>query len=53
VYLILSFIDSLSFSPITGSVDTDYVLTVDETNRENSGTNLTETEVPLFARAVG
>jgi len=53
VYLILSFIDSLSSSPIAGSVDTDYVLTIGEANRENSGTNLPETEIPLLARTVG
>jgi len=51
--LILSFIDSLSFAPIAGSVDTDYVFTIGEANRENSGTNLPETEVPLFAGTVG
>src|SRR6266700_132926 len=52
VYLILLFIDSLSFSPITGSVDTDYVITVGEANREHPDTNLHETEVPSFTRAV-
>jgi hypothetical protein len=33
-------------------VDTDYFFTVGEANRENSRTNLTEAEVPLFAGAV-
>src|SRR5207245_2293582 len=46
VYLILSLIDSLSFAPIAGSEDTDYVLKVSEANREDSDTNLPETVVP-------
>jgi len=53
VYLILSLIDSLSFAPIAGSEDTDYVLAVSEANREDSDTNLPETVIPLFARTVG
>src|SRR5712691_10278286 len=53
VYLILSLIDSLSFTPITGSDDTDYVLTILEANRENSGANLPKTDVPLFVGTVG
>ena len=34
-------------------MDTDYVLTIREANRENSGANLPKTEVPLFAGTVG
>jgi hypothetical protein len=51
--LILSLIDSLSFAPIAGSEDTDYVLTVSEANCEDSDTNLPETVIPLFAGTVG
>ena len=36
VYLIFSLIDSFSFTPIAGSVDADYVLSVSEANREDA-----------------
>jgi hypothetical protein len=49
VYLILSLIDSLSFPPVAGSEDSDYIVTVSEPHRENPIVDKTETVVPLFA----
>jgi len=53
VYLILSLIDSLSFSPIAGTEDSDYIVTVSEPHRENPIVDKTEAVEPLFARTMG
>ena len=53
VYLILSFIDSLSFPPIAGSEDSDYIVTVSKPNSENPTVYPAETEVPQFLGTMG
>jgi len=53
VYLIFSLIDSLSFTPIACTVNTDYIIAVGETNRDNAAADPAGAVVPLLARAVG
>src|SRR5712691_3101954 len=52
VYLILSLIDSLSSSPITGSMDTDNIISVGEAHCEDASTYLAKAVVPRLAGTV-
>src|SRR6185295_14827509 len=49
VYLILSLIDSLSFPPVAGPEDSDYIVAVSEPHRKNAPANQAEAVVPQFA----
>src|SRR5437879_3369429 len=53
VYLIFSLIDSLSFTPIACTVNTDYIIAVGESNRDNAAADPAKAVVPPLARAMG
>ena len=51
-YRIFSLIDSLSFAPVSSSIDSDDVVAVGKSDGENAIFDLSETVVPLLGRAV-
>jgi len=52
VYLIFPVIDPLASSPVTGTKDSNYTLTVREPNGENTVSNLAKAVIPLLAGTV-